>query len=409
MRGRMLVLAGILTMAFSLRLAVTSTPPLFGYMRPELPIDTVTGSILGLLPTIAFALFAILIPYLARVATIELLAVLSLVLTLGGQLLRAFVSDIPNFMVLTFIALAGMGMGNVLLPPLIKRYFRDRIGSVTAIYVTLIAACTAIPPLIAVPVAEAAGWRFSIGWWAVFPLAALLPMIITWLRSRTTTTPGHAGITASASAPIRVNAARSPAAWGLVLMMGMTSLNSYAMFTWLPTFYVDQGMTAAAAGGMLALYAFVGIPVCVLVPILASRMRNQLPIALFAAVAFGLGYAGMLYGTLDQAWIWVMIAGLGQSTFALSLVMMNLRTRTHEGSVALSGFSQGLGYVVAGVGPLLFATLHEVTGTWTASFAVLWASLVLLVVGAVMICRPKMLEDYDGVVRPAATPAASAG
>ncbi|GAA1347448.1 MFS transporter [Arthrobacter roseus] len=406
MRGRLLVLAGILTMAFSMRLAVTSTPPLFGHMRPELVIDTATGSILGLLPTVAFALFAIVVPYLARRATIELLAVASLILTLGGQFLRAMVSDVPTFMVLTLVALAGMGMGNVLLPPLVKRYFRDRVGLVTAIYVTLIAASTAIPPLIAVPVAEAAGWRFSIDWWAIFPLAALIPMLLTWLRTRTTTAPGQAGIAPPSESRVRVNAAKSPAAWGLVLMMGMTSLNSYAMFTWLPTFYVDQGMSPAAAGGMLALFAFVGMPVSIVVPVLAARMRNQLPIALFAAAAFAIGYAGMLYGDVGHAWIWVIIVGFGQATFALSLVMMNLRTRTHEGSVALSGFSQGLGYVVAGLGPLLFASLHELTGTWTASFGVLWASLVLLVFGAVLICRPKMLEDYDGVVRTAEAPTA---
>ncbi len=397
MRGRVLVLVAILIMAFSLRLAVTSTPPLFDHMRPELVIDTVTGSILGLLPTVTFALFAIVVPYLARLGTIESLAVLSLILTLGGQLLRALVSDVPLFMVLTFVALAGMGMGNVLLPPLIKRYFRDRVGLVTALYVTLIAACTALPPLIAVPVAEAAGWRFSIGWWAVFPLAALLPMLITWWRTRTTTTPGEAGLAPPSDSPIRINAAKSPAAWGLVLMMGMTSVNSYAMFTWMPTFYVDQGMTPAAAGGMLALYAFVGMPVSVVVPILAARMQNQLPIALFAAISFAVGYAGMLYGELSHAWVWIIILGFGQATFALSLVMMNLRTRTHEGSVALSGFSQGLAYVIAGLGPLLFATLHDVTGTWTASFGLLWVSLILLLAGAVLICRPKMLEDYDGV------------
>ena len=37
---------------------------------------------------------------------------------------------------------------------------------------------TAAAPFFAVPLADAAGWRFSIGSWAVFSLAALVPWLL---------------------------------------------------------------------------------------------------------------------------------------------------------------------------------------------------------------------------------------
>ena len=58
---------------------------------------------------------------------------------------------------------AAVGVGNILLPPLVKKYFPDRIGLMTTIYSTTMAVASFTPPLVAVPVADAAGWRVSLG------------------------------------------------------------------------------------------------------------------------------------------------------------------------------------------------------------------------------------------------------
>ena len=81
------------------------------------------------------------------------------------------------------IALAGMGMGNVLLPPLVKRYFPDRIGAVTAAYSVALSVSTAMPPLFALPLAQATSWRVAVGVWAVVGLAAAVPWIVVIARS----------------------------------------------------------------------------------------------------------------------------------------------------------------------------------------------------------------------------------
>lgn len=43
----------------------------------------------------------------------------------------------------------------------------------------------------------------------------------------------------------------------------------------------------------------------------------------------------------------------------MSLTLINLRTRSHIGSSTLSGFTQGVGYAVACLGPLLFGVFHD--------------------------------------------------
>ena len=68
----------------------------------------------------------------------------------------------------TAVIFAAVGVGNVLLPPLVKKYFPDRIGLMTTIYSTTMAVASFGPPLVAVPIADAAGWRLSLGLWAVF-------------------------------------------------------------------------------------------------------------------------------------------------------------------------------------------------------------------------------------------------
>jgi CP family cyanate transporter-like MFS transporter len=74
-------------------------------------------------------------------------------------------------------------------------------------------------------------------------------------------------------------------------------------------------------------------------------------------------------------------------------VLVGQRTRTPEGTVALSGFSQGVGYALGALGPLIVGVLHELTGSWTAPL--IFLLLTLLVIGAAgrVVAKPRMLED----------------
>ncbi|GAC1497933.1 MAG: hypothetical protein NVS2B15_20690 [Pseudarthrobacter sp.] len=59
-----------------------------------------------------------------------------------------------------------------------------------------------------------------------------------------------------------------------------------------------------------------------------------------------------------------------------------------------------MGYSLAGLGPLLFGLLHDLSGGWTASFTLLCACLLALTAGLLMINQPRMLEDISAWCHP---------
>ncbi|GGC92217.1 putative MFS transporter [Tersicoccus solisilvae] len=405
----MLALTGIMLLAFTLRVAVTDVTPLVSTIARDVPLNATTTGLLGMLPPIAFAVFGALTPVVLRRLSGEWLAVLAMTVSIVGQVGRALTSDTGVFLTLSVFAVAGLGVGNVLLPPLVKKYFPDAIGGVTALYVTILAISTAVPPLVAVPLAEATSWRVSTGAWALACLVAALPWLglVRSPRGRTTVPAApapeseapvgdDAPITAERAEPAVVPVIRpwrSPLAWGLVAMMGFTSFNTFSMFTWLPQIVLDAGLDRAGGGAMLSLFAFIGMPLSLIVPVLAARMRNPYPLCLVGVVTYAVGYFGLLGSSPGSVWLWVSLMGVGQASFPLALVLINLRTRTYRGAQALSGFAQGLGYAFACLGPLFVGIIHEATGGWFAPMLLLCAGLVVVAVGGAVCCRPRMLED----------------
>lgn len=414
-RGRILVIVGILLVAVTLRSAVTVVPPVVPEISRDLPFDSLTIGLLGMLPTLAFAIFGFLTPFVLRWTSLEKLTILAMLVAVVGQVVRIFVPNTPLFLIFTVVALAGMGAGNVLLPPLVKHYFPDRVGLITALYVTVLSLGTALPAQFAVPVADSAGWQVSLVIWAGANFIAAVPWILVLLRGRaadarvdldvvsTMAPDGSLSKTesvedSSATAAVsdqKINVWRSPMAIGLTLMFGCTSLNTYAMFAWLPGILTDAGLSRLEAGSMLALFSILGLPMSLLIPLLASRMRNPFPIVLVLLLCFVTGYLGLWLSPASPTWLWVVFAGAGPATFPLSLLLINHRTRTKLGAGALSGFSQGVGYALACIGPLLFGLLHQATGNWASGFIFLFCTLAVLGFGAYFACKPVYLEDQQ--------------
>jgi CP family cyanate transporter-like MFS transporter len=91
--------------------------------------------------------------------------------------------------------------------------------------------------------------------------------------------------------------------------------------------------------------------------------------------------------------LWIVLAGAGGMMFPVCLVLINTRTRTEQGSIALSGFAQTFGYTGGALGPLAIAFLHDVTGQWAAPLIVLAVVSLVAIVPGLALSRPRFLED----------------
>lgn len=393
--GRVLAFAGILLVAANLRTAVAALSPLLGAVRHDVAVSDIDAGVLGMLPPVCFALFGFLAPRLTRRASLELVVVIALAVMIAGHLLRAAAGSFALLAAGSAVTFAGMAVGNVLLPPLVKRYFPDRVGQLTSLYATMLSICTFVPPLVAVPVSDATSWHVSLGMWASIAVVAAVPWLAQLARMPRAARPADgADVLPEAPAAVGVRVARSPLAWAMAVLFGTSSLNAYALFAWLPQLMTDlAGSTPAVAGAQLSLYGALGIPGAIVVPIVLARTGRTGALVAVAVGCFLAGDLGLLLAPTAAPWVWVGLAGLGPLVFPLCLTLINLRTRTGTGAVALSGFVQGVGYVLGALGPLVVGVLHEADGGWTAPLVFLTATALMPIGAGIVIARTGMLED----------------
>jgi len=391
--GRLLALTGMLLVALNVRTAVSSLSPIVPFIRDEFELSTLAVSFLGMLPPLGFALSGLIAPMITRRLGLEVALLTLLATIVVGSLVRALSGDWSLLSVGTMVALVGMGMGNVLLPVVVRKYFPDRIGSMTALYLVIVSIGAFTPPLIAVPVAEAAGWRVSLGQWALVALIAAIPWLFA-LRANKVEEPVVTESLTIALNLRHVKIWKSPTAMAMVVIWAVSALNGYAVFAWLPQILMDEsGSTPAEAGILLALYAAMGIPAALSMPVLAVRYPNQAPLIYLSGSLFFAGYGGLIFLPGWWSWVWVLLAGLGPILFPLNLALFNLRTKSQETLLRISGFAQGFGYLAAALGPLVIGVLHELTGSWTSSLWFLFLTAIPAMLAGTVIAKQKSIDE----------------
>jgi MFS transporter, CP family, cyanate transporter len=372
-----LAATAIFLTALNLRPAVTSVGALLRDVQLDIGMSGATAGILTTLPPVCFGAFGLLAGRLGRrFGTARTVAMGLLVVALS--LVVRTLTGAPWWLVLwTVPALAGMAVGNVLLPVAVKRVFPTRVGRVTGLYSFGLALGTATAAGITVPIATAAGsWRFGLAIWALPAILAAIP----WWWLRLTRGPiaydDPSPRPVSPRRPAAVPVHRGSQAWALAGFFGMQSLAAYVVMGWLPSIYQDAGIEPARAGLLLALVVGIGAPISIVLPELAARRPDQRPWVVALAAMAAAAYVGLIVAPAGAPVLWAVLLGIGMGAFPLALVLIGLRALTNEGTAKLSSLAQGVGYLVAASGPVLIGVLHDATGSWTPPLLVLLGLLV---------------------------------
>jgi CP family cyanate transporter-like MFS transporter len=383
---RWLVVVGVVALAFNLRPAASSVGPVLEEVSRALGMGAAVSGVLTALPVIAFGSFGALAPLAARVVGLHRVTMLSLVALTAGLLARSTVDSTWAFLALSVLALAGMAVANVLLPSLIKLHFPDRIGLFTALYTTSLALGLTAASAFTVPLADGFGsWRGGLAAWAATAAVAAAPWVLLIRHD-----------TAPAEAPQHVSMrqiARTRLGWAMALLFGLQSAQAYTVFGWFAQIYRDAGFSATTAGVLLGVVTGISIPLSLILPILAGRTRDQTRLMLLLIACYPIGYLGLAFFPVKGAWAWALLVGVAASVFPVVLTLIGLRSRTPEGTAALSGFTQSIGYLIAALGPFGIGVLDEVTGGWTLPLLVLSAMAVATGFFAVVAARPRYVED----------------
>jgi CP family cyanate transporter-like MFS transporter len=382
----MLIVVAIVLTGLTMRVAVTSVGAVLTDLEHGLHASPSVAGVITTLPVIAFAGIGFLGPRLAHRFGQHRLVAAALLAATVGLVFRAVADSVWLFAVLSMLALTGGAIANVMMPTLVKRHFPDRIGTMTAVYTTSLALGLTASAGLSAPLAGLDGqnWRFGIGAWALLTAVAILP----WLPMLAGDRPGPAGL------PDRVPLSgllRSKLAWALTLMFGTQSFQAYIAFGWFTDFFRHHNLDATEAGLLVAFYAALSVPVSMAIPALAVRGQRLIVIVLSAA---GLvSYLGMLLAPVAGAWLWMLLGGISSGMFPLALTMIGLRSRQIPTTAALSAFVQGIGYLMAGTGPLLVGVLLGISDSWTWPLVLLIIAVLGAAAAAWYAARPEFVDD----------------
>lgn len=359
--------ASQILLGFSLMLIAFNLRPLFSSLSVLLPdlidqtsLSAASAGYLTTLPVLCLGLFAPLAPRLSQRIGPERSLLLALLFLVAGTALRGM-GDMYALFLGSALAGAAIATGNVLLPSVVKRDFPHRAALLTGLYTMALCGGAAAAAAFTLPFAHFFGnsWKAGLAVWAV-PAAVVL---IVWAPHalRATVVPRHSRRTVS-------GLTRDPLAWQVTLFMGLQSALAYCVLGWMAPILRGRGLDGIDAGFMLSMSVMVQVATCLLMPPLAVRFRDQRLINALLALLASLSLIMLLFAPVSTLWFWALLQGIGQGgLFAMAMTVIVLRSSDSHVAAHLSGMAQGVGYVLAAVGPLLVGVLHSLSGGYEAS------------------------------------------
>ena len=382
------VLVTMAVLALVLRMPITGVGSLLTTIREDIGVSNTVMGILTSVPMMVFAVISPLTGLIARRCGMGRSVLGALCLILAGELVRSY-TNAAGLFAGTAILACGIGMINVLGLTLIKlRAAPERVGTVTSVYSTTMAATAAISIAASVPIALVLGWRNALAAWVPLAVLAIAVWGIQFRR------PENQLPSAAREKPSLKKLLRSSLAWQITMFMGAQTMIFYCVTGWFPTILQSRGFTVEQAAVVATILQITTLPLTFLVPILSRRIR--LPILSGASNLFV--SVGLLLFILNPApfanYVAVVIMAVGMGgIFSVSNLCYSLRTRSAADTAALSGMANCIGYVVAAFGPPVMGRLFDFTRSWIPPLLFLAAILAVNIVFSQLSARDRYLFE----------------
>ncbi len=366
--GGLFLGACLLLIAFNLRPLFSSLSVLLPDVAASLGMSGAVAGYVTTLPVVCLGLFATFAPGLADRHGVERVLLGVLVLIGVGTALRA-VDGVTALFLGSAVAGAGIAMGNVLLPSVVKRDFPDKVPLMTGLFTMVLCGGAATAAALAVPLADISGsWRFGLGLWALPAFAVALLWLPHSLKS---------GSSAATRKLPGIKLLHDGLAWQVACFMGLQSALAYCVLGWMAPILRWRGLDGVTAGFYVSASIMLQVVACLLLPPLAARFRSQSVVNAALACLAAVALMGLVLAPVSWLPAMAVLQGIGQGgLFAMAMTVIILRSPDPRVAARLSGMSQAIGYLLAASGPMLVGMLYEATGAHAAA-AWLFAGLGL--------------------------------
>jgi len=355
-RPALWLMFSIMLVALNLRPSMAAVGPLLSSIRADIALSFSMASLLTMLPVMAMGLAMFFGLRVSQRFGEQRTVVLSLLIIGVATASRLFLDSAVELILSAVLAGVGIALIQALMPALIKARFSDNVALCMGLYVTSIMGGAAIAASFAPLVMNQSGsWRLGLAIWAALAVMALL--LWSGLRGEST-----ARSTQSTRRPSFFANSR---AWLLAIFFGLGTASYTCVLAWLAPYYVEQGWSEQHAGLLLGFLTAMEVLSGLVTPAIANRSRDRRLVLVVLLALIMAGFCGLILCPQQLSLLWPCLLGLGiGGLFPMSLIVSLDHLDDPQRAGALTAFVQGIGYLIAGLSPLMAGMIRDQQGSF---------------------------------------------
>ncbi|WP_421524651.1 cyanate transporter [Pseudomonas yamanorum] len=368
------LMISVVLVALNLRPSMAAVGPLLSSIRADVALSFSTASLLTMLPVMAMGLAMFFGMGVAKRFGEHRSIVLSLGVIGLATVSRLFLDSAVELILSAIAAGVGIAMIQALMPALIKSRFSNNVSLFMGLYVTAImggaALAASFSPFIQV---QTGSWRIGLAIWAVLAVLAL----VFWYAQRSVLPP-----LPQAGAGQQESFFGNRRAWLLAIFFGLGTAAYTCVLAWLAPYYVELGWSEQNAGLLLGFLTAMEVVSGLITPAIANRRQDKRGVVAVLLVLIIAGFCGLIMSPQHLSLLWPCLLGLGiGGLFPMSLILSLDHLDNPRRAGGLTAFVQGIGYLIAGLSPLIAGMIRDQLG----SFEWAWWSLTAVVVVMLLI------------------------
>lgn len=344
----------IILISLNLRICITLVGPIVEPLREYYNLSATQVGFLTSLPLLAFGIVSFLVAFFQPAKALFV----GLILLIVGEIIRVS-GESEALFIGTGIMGAGIAVANVLLPSLIKAKFPRKIPKIMGLYSLTLNISAMLGIMLILPLTRFLTLPMAMGCWAIlglFALASYYPQITNSRLKRTQTKISSQG-----------SLFFQASAWKITLFMAISSMMAYNFFAWYPSVIMSFGYDEHFASQMMFLSQCVIIPISYFVPVILGALRKArktLIMGIICAIyAFVFILLSLPHPPTYQVWILALCSILigipVGGAFGIAILFISTKSQNIQIATKLSSMAQGIGYLIASLGPLLIGWLHD--------------------------------------------------